>query len=97
MSAGGFKKSPTACEKKWINLKIRYRSIKDNMGKSGAGRTSWIYFDKMNDILHRDRSTEPAATSSSYNGQSTASTPKRKDDTTVTCPETGTKKTKEDQ
>lgn len=60
------------------------------MGKFGAGRTTWVYIDKMNEILHKDRSTEPSATSSSYNnGQLT--TPKRKD---TTQPETCTKKQK---
>ncbi|XP_062600941.1 uncharacterized protein LOC134262565 [Saccostrea cucullata] len=91
MSAAGYNKSPTACQKKWNNLKIRYRSIKDNMGKSGAGRTTWVYFDKMNEILHQDRSTEPAATSSSYNNGQSA-TPKRKEDKSQT--ETCTKKQK---
>lgn len=35
------------------------------MGKSGAGRTCWVSFEKINAILHKDRATEPAATSSS--------------------------------
>lgn len=39
---------------------IRYRSIKDGMTKSGAGRSGW----EMDQILHRDKATEPAATSS---------------------------------
>ena len=44
---------------------IRYRSIKDAMTKSGAGRSGWVYFEKMDQILHRGKATEPAATSSS--------------------------------
>ena len=36
------------------------------MAKSGAGRSSLVYFEKIDQILYRDKATEPAATSSSY-------------------------------
>ena len=39
-------------------------SIKDAMIKSRAGRSGWVYFEKLDQILHRDKATEPAATSS---------------------------------
>ncbi|XP_078318184.1 uncharacterized protein LOC144620649 [Crassostrea virginica] len=63
LSSGHIQKTPSLFEKKWSNLKIRYTSIKDAMIKSGAGRSGWVYFEKMDQILHRDKATEPAATS----------------------------------
>ena len=48
-----------------LSFFIRCRSIKDATAKSGAGRSGWVYFEKMDQILHKDKATEPAETSSS--------------------------------
>lgn len=44
---------------------FRYRTIKDSIGKFGAGKACWVYFDKINAILHKDIVTQPASISSS--------------------------------
>ena len=41
---------------------FRYRTIKDSTSKSGNGQSCWVYYDRMNNLLHRDQGTVPAAT-----------------------------------
>jgi len=39
------------CQKKWSNMEIRYKEIKDKMGKTGRGGQNWAYFEQMHGLL----------------------------------------------
>ncbi|KAI4468032.1 multifunctional protein ade2 [Holotrichia oblita] len=47
----GVNRSVEKCQRKWINLTRVYRSIKDSSKKTGRGRTSYKYFDLLDEIL----------------------------------------------
>ncbi|XP_025079534.1 uncharacterized protein LOC112555376 isoform X2 [Pomacea canaliculata] len=68
MAASGFHFAPAAIEKKWSNMKIRYKAIVDSNKKTGQGRTRWNYYSRMAEILEGDPSVIPPVTISSLGG-----------------------------
>ncbi|KAK7480243.1 hypothetical protein BaRGS_00028519, partial [Batillaria attramentaria] len=51
MRAMGHQFSPDQCCKKFDNMKSRHKIIRDRNGKTGRGRSSWVYFDLMEDLM----------------------------------------------
>lgn len=39
------------CDKKWRNLLVTYKRIADNGHKTGRGGKSWLYFDRMDEVV----------------------------------------------
>ncbi|KAK7478809.1 hypothetical protein BaRGS_00029908 [Batillaria attramentaria] len=72
MNANGCSFTADACTKKTENLKTRYKIIKDKNAWTGHGRSSWVYFDLMDDILRTDPAIIPPVTVSSLGGVTVA-------------------------
>ncbi|KAB0791149.1 hypothetical protein PPYR_02949 [Photinus pyralis] len=47
----GIHRTPKSCEIKWRNLVRTYKTVRDNVTKSGRGATRFQYYEAMNDIL----------------------------------------------
>lgn len=43
--------SPEDCDKKWRNLLVSYKRISDNATKTGRGGKSWVYFDRIHEVV----------------------------------------------
>nr|KAG5690445.1 hypothetical protein BaRGS_010072 [Batillaria attramentaria] len=72
MRSKGHVITPEACNKKMDNLRQRYKMIKDRNGRTGAGRSSWPYFEKMDQVLGKDPDVTPPVVVSSLNGRKEA-------------------------
>ncbi|KAK7497643.1 hypothetical protein BaRGS_00011038 [Batillaria attramentaria] len=72
MRAMGHQFSPDQCWKKFDNMKSRHKIIRDRNGKTGRGRSSWVYFDLMEDLMSGDPSVQPPVRISSLGGTSTS-------------------------
>ena len=60
MSQAGYAdKTADQCRDKAKKLKIRYRKIKDKHGKTGEGRSNWVFLDAMDMVLGDKPSTRP--------------------------------------
>jgi len=70
MKQKGYAVTWVVVEKKMRNLRQTHRSIRDNNSKTGRGRKSWEYFEKMEEIFGEDATvsitniTESATTES---------------------------------
>jgi Myb/SANT-like DNA-binding domain len=51
--------SGDCCDKKWRNLIITYKKILANNSKTGRGRTTWAYFDQLNEALGNRANIRP--------------------------------------
>jgi len=47
---------------------FRYKIIKDKNGRTGHGRSSWVYFDVMDEMMRGDPAITPPVTISSLGG-----------------------------
>lgn len=56
------------CSTKWKGLVRTYKDIKSKNEKSGSKRSSWPYYDIMNNILYSKPEINPVATCSSTSG-----------------------------
>lgn len=71
MMASGYNLSSEACDKKFRNLKVTYKTIKDNAKQTGRGRQHWEFFYLMEDIFSNDATINTPHTISSMNVCST--------------------------
>ncbi|KAK7502567.1 hypothetical protein BaRGS_00006142 [Batillaria attramentaria] len=72
LKSKGYSFTADACMKKTENLKTRYKIIKDKNARTGRGRSSWVYFDLMDDTLRADPAIIPPVTVSSLGGVTVA-------------------------
>ena len=61
LSKQGINREWKQCRAKVKNLKTQYREIKDNNGKTGRGRQSCKFFDKLDKILGHRPASVPSA------------------------------------
>ncbi|XP_070192182.1 uncharacterized protein [Littorina saxatilis] len=64
----GYSYSGFACDKKWRSLNTRFRTIKDKNSKTGQSRTSWAYYDLMEDVNAGNPAVNPPVRISSGGG-----------------------------
>lgn len=64
----GYNITAEHCINKWKGLKKRYKSIKNNNNKSGAGRQFWIHYDAIDNILKDHPEIAPLSLASSTKG-----------------------------
>lgn len=64
----GYNLNAEHCNNKWKNLKKRYKAMKDNKKRSGAGAQYWVHFDAIDDILKKHPEIIPLSIASSTNG-----------------------------
>lgn len=54
------------CSKKWNNLELRYKAIRDKKRKTGRGRGKpWLYYEKIDEIIGTSASAAPVSASCS--------------------------------
>ena len=54
MKQKGYEVTWVVAEKKMRNLRQTHKSMRDNNSKTGRGRKSWEYFEKMEEIFGED-------------------------------------------
>lgn len=64
----GYNFTAEQCNNKWKSLKKKYKSIKDNKNRSGAGKQFWMHFDAMDALLKHNPEVEPLSLASSTSG-----------------------------
>lgn len=55
----GYSVTPDMCDKKFRNLKITFKTIRDKMKKTGRARQHWAYFNTMEEIFKTDSTVNP--------------------------------------
>ena len=69
MEEMGYSRDWEQCKSKIKNLKVEYRAVKDNNGKSGKGRKTFHFFKLIDEVLgHRPGSSScfPTITCTGY-------------------------------
>ena len=59
METAGYKRTAIQCREKIKKLKADYRKIKDHHDLTGRGRKTWVFLDKMEEILGSRPTTTP--------------------------------------
>lgn len=59
MNERGYSVTPDICDKKFRNLKITYKKMKETKQKTGRARQHWEYFDIMDEIFKEDATINP--------------------------------------
>ncbi|EFN81195.1 hypothetical protein EAI_13130, partial [Harpegnathos saltator] len=64
----GYKVTDEQCCIKWKNLKQKYKSVLDANNKTGRAKTSWEYFDIIDDFMNTTPEIQPISLASSTHG-----------------------------
>ncbi|XP_021170969.2 myb/SANT-like DNA-binding domain-containing protein 2 [Fundulus heteroclitus] len=59
MKVRGYDQDPKQCREKIKKLRIQYKKVIDHSKKSGRGRTSWRFYDAMDEVLGHCASSRP--------------------------------------
>ena len=77
MEASGHLMSWEDCRKKWYRLENKYKEVKEAKQRSGAGASSWTFFDIMDSLMSKDPAIQPhhLVSSNPLNTSAQAQTP----------------------